>query len=458
MDPLFVTLLATVEDSRDERKKKDMKERILLKNINLFDVENATLRNNVDILIEGDIIKDVGEVNYTEEENLTHLDCSGKFAIPGLFECHAHLALLTSPDEETKKQIMEDFGTTKENELEKQVLKEFVVRGITQARDVGGPVKVLKELKDSISNGKFPGPDIFYAGPMLEKSPLLWEEQNKALPGFTVAVNSKQDAKNIIREIAHEGASLVKTFNKFDFDVFRYLLEQAKEYNLPVVHDPGTTLFQSIPMDLGIDLGIRCFEHGKAPWPIVLKDDLKLEHDSLIEADSKDKEAFRKKNFSLGIQSVSLTKLQQLIDKMLQNDVYFCPTLHAFKYMQAQQSKEPNKDMLDRLEVLVKISLFFTQEMIKQNVKILVGQDGLIPRFTFDEMRYLKELGLSEPEIIKGATICPAEWLGIVDQFGSISPNKKASIVILNKNPLEDIQNIKTTYAVLQKGKIVFRE
>jgi imidazolonepropionase-like amidohydrolase len=442
----------------DEAKERAMKERILLKNINLFDVENGTLRNNVDILIEDEIIKEVGKVNSIDKENPTAIDCTNKFALPGLFECHAHLALLTSPDKETKKQIMEDFGTTNENELEKQVLKEFVVRGITQARDVGGPVKVLKELKDSISNGKFPGPDIFYAGPMLEKSPLLWEEQNKALPGFTVAVNSKQDAKDIIREIAHEGASLIKTFNKFDFDVFRYLVDQAKEYNLPVAHDPGTTLFQSIPMDRGIDLGIRCFEHGKAPWPIVLKDDFKWEHDSLVEADPKDKENLRKKIFSLGIESISLIKLQQLIDKMLQNDVYFCPTLHAFKYMQAQQSKEPNKDMLDKLEVLVRISHFFTKEMIKQNVKVLVGQDGLIPKFTFDEMRYLKELGLSEPEIIKGATIYPARWLGIADQIGSISPHKKANILILNKNPLEDIQNIRTTNAVLQNGKVVFQE
>jgi imidazolonepropionase-like amidohydrolase len=442
----------------DEAKEIDMKERILLKNVNLFDVENDILRNNLDILIENGIIKKVGKVNYIDEENLTQINCLRKFAIPGLFECHAHLALLTSPDEETKKQIMEDFGTTKENELEKQVLKEFVVKGITQVRDVGGPVNVLKDLKESISNGKFPGPDIFYAGPMLEKSPLLWEEQNKALPGFTVAVNSKQDAKNIIREIAHGGASLVKTFNKFDFDVFRYLVDQAKGYNLPVVHDPGTTLFQSIPMDRGIDLGIRCFEHGKAPWPIVLKDDLKWKHDSLIEADPKDKETLRKKIFSLGIESISLIKLQQLIGKMLQNDVYFCPTLHAFKYMQAQQSKEPNKNMLDKLEVLVRISLFFTKEMIKQNVKILVGQDGLMPKFTFDEMRYLKELGLSELEIIKGATIYPALWLGIADQIGSISPNKKANILILNKNPLEDIQNIRTTHVVLQNGKVVFQE
>ena len=436
----------------------DATKRILLKNVNLLDVEKGVFRNDLDVLIEVDRVKEVGRIDPIDEESLTQIDCSNKFAIPGLFECHAHLALLTSQDDETKKRIMEDFVTTKRDELEKQVLKEFVVKGITQVRDVGGPVKNLKNLKDQISDGEFLGPDIFYAGPMLEKSPLMWEEHNKALTGFTVAVNSKQDAKNIIEQISNEGARLVKTFNKFDVDVFKYLLDEAKEHNLPVTHDPGTTLFQSIPMVMGIDFGIKCFEHGKAPWPIVLKDDLKSEHDNLMDADPKDKEVFRKKVFSLGAKSVSLTRLHQLIDKMLQNDVYFCATLHAFKYMQKQQSKEPNKDMLDKLEVLDKISLFFTKEMIRQNVKILVGQDGVMPQFTFDEMRYLKEIGLSESEIIKGATIYPAQWLGIADQTGSISSNKKASILILNKNPLEDIQNIKTTHAVLKNGEIVFQE
>ena len=434
-----------------------MTNRILLKNVDLLDVRNDVLKNHVDILIEDGVIKKIGKVGQ-EDENLTILNCSGKFCLPGLFECHAHLALLTSPDAETKKQIMDDFGISMDDELEKQVLKEFVVKGITHIRDVGGPVNNLKKLKDNISNGELVGPEIYYAGPMLEKSPLLWEEHNQSLPGFTVAVNSKQDAQIIIEEISNKGASLVKTFNKFEVDVFKYLLGEAKKHNLPVTHDPGTTLFQSIPMDIGIDFGIKCFEHGKAPYPIVLKDDLKREHDSLIDAKPKEKEIFKKKAFSIGNQSISLEKLQQLINKILQNDVYICPTIHAFKYMLKQQSKELNQAMVDMLTILDKMQCFFTEEMVKQRVEILVGQDGLQPEFTFDEMRYLRELGLSEWEIIKGATIYPAEWLGVADRFGSISQNKKANILILNKNPLEDIQNIKTTHAVLQNGKIAYQE
>jgi imidazolonepropionase-like amidohydrolase len=434
-----------------------MEERILLKNINFFDVEKERWMKNADILIEDGIIKEISKINYVDEVNLQSIDCANKFALPGLFECHGHLALLTSWDDKTKKQIMEDFGTTKSDDLEKQVLKGFVLKGITQVRDVGGPLKNLKDLKGRITKGELLGPEIFYAGPMLEKSPLLWEERNKALPGFTVAVNSKQDAKNIIQQIANEDASLVKTFNKFDLDVFKYLVGEAREHNLPVTHDPGTTLFQWIPMDMAIDSGIRCFEHGKAPWPVVLKDDLKSEHDKLINADSEDKEAFRKKVFSLRYNSVSQEKLQQLIDQMLQSDAYFCPTLHAFKYMQKQKSEKPDKDMLEKIQVLDEMQGFFTREMIKRDVKILVGQDGLMPEFTLDEMRYLKDLGLSESEIIRGATLYPAQWLGVADQVGSISPDKKANILILNKNPLENIQNIKATHMVLLSGKIFSR-
>jgi imidazolonepropionase-like amidohydrolase len=431
---------------------------ILMKNANLFDAENGVLRSKVDILIEGDRIKEVGKIGTVDQQNLTEIDCSGKYVLPGLFECHAHLALLTSRDGETRKQIMKDFRTSEEDELERRVLREFVIKGITQIRDVGGPLKTLRSLKARISEGELIGPDLFYAGPMLEKSPLVWEENNKFLPGFTVAVDSKQDAASIIEQISKQGASLVKTFNKFDADVFRYLLDAAKEHNLPVTHDPGTTFFQCIPMTKGIDSGIRCFEHGKAPWPVVLKNDLKSEHDSLMEADPKAKQDFTKRVFSLGAKSVSLTKLHRLFEKMVRNDVYCCVTLHAFKYMQEQQSTEPDKGMLDKLELLDQMQYYFVKKMTEQNVKVLIGQDGLMPEFTFQEMRHLKEVGLPEAEIIRGATIYPARWLGVTDTLGSISPEKKANVLILSKNPLEDIRNIDTACVVLKSGEILFQE
>ncbi|MDH4222199.1 MAG: amidohydrolase family protein [candidate division Zixibacteria bacterium] len=429
----------------------------------MLDVKEGVLRENLDILIEDQIIKEVGKLYFADKENVKTIDCSGKFALPGLFECHSHLSVLTNQPEKDREEILEECGIaggSLSEVLEKQVLKKFVEKGITQVRDCGGPIETLRGLKDKISSREYMGPELFYSGPVLEKSPLRAEQMNQRWPGWSVAVDTLQDAENIIQQISKEDAALVKTFSKFDFDVLKHLLDKTREFNLPVTHDPGPTFFHSIPVDVAIDLGIRCIEHGKSPWYIVLKDGLKSEHDKLFDSSPENKEAFINRMFDLGVDSISATKLKSLGNRMLENQVYFCPTLHVFKRY-SEHPEEFNPDELDkfrkRFEILLKIGGVITKEFIRQGIKILVGQDGYNPLFTFDEMQLLKELDLSEWEIIKGATLHPAQWLGVDHKFGSVSPGKSANILILNKNPLEDIVNLKTTHMVLKDGKIVFK-
>ena len=440
-----------------------MRGQILIRNANLFDTAHGHFKANTDILTEGETVMAVGRNVWVEGEKLTEIDCSGKYALPGLFECHAHLTVLTNQPEEEKKAILRECGiqpTSEEDDLEKQVLEEFVRKGITQIRDCGGPVKTLRAMRDRISRGEYLGPDLFYAGPMLEKSPLRGAGNNKRWPGFTVAVDSKQDAENIIEEISGEGAGLVKTFGKFDEDILECLLQRARDKNLPVTHDPGPTFFHAVPVGRAINLGIRCIEHGKSPWYVVLKDDLQSEHDNLMDADSEAKEAFINKMFSMGVDSISTAKLKQLIEKMAKGDVYLCPTLNVFKHYAKHteqfNEKEPEK-FGKRFRILYGVAGFITKEIIKGGIKVLVGQDGWSPLFTFNEMQELREVGLSESDIIKGATIYPAQWLGVSDRWGSIAAGMKANILILNKNPLEYIQDIRARYAVLKNGKVVLQ-
>jgi imidazolonepropionase-like amidohydrolase len=440
-----------------------MRKQILIKGVNFLDVKEGVLRENLDILIEDQIIKELGKLNSADEENIKTIDCLDKFALPGLFDCHTHLSVLTNQPEKDREEMLDECGIaggSLSETLEKQVLKKFVEKGITQVRDCGGPVETLKGFRDKISSGEYIGPELFYSGPMLEKSPLRGGQMNKRWPGWSVAVDTLQDAENIIQQISKQGAALVKTFSKFDFDVLKHLLDKAKEFNLPVTHDPGPTFFHSIPVDRAIDLGIRCIEHGKSLWYIVLKDGLKSEHDNLVDSSPENKEAFIDRMFDLGIDSISAVKLKSLADKMLENQVCFCPTLHAFKHYSEHPEEfspdEPDK-FRKRFGILLEIEGVITREFIRQGSKILIGQDGYNPLFTFNEMQLLKELGLSEWEIIQGATLYPAQWLRADQKFGSISPGKSANILILNKNPLKDIQNIKTTYLVLKNGEIVFQ-
>lgn len=391
---------------------------IVLSNIHVFDVVGGVLKEAQDILIEGTQIKTVGRIDASDKD-VNKIDLNGKFAFPGLFECHTHLSLLTTKKEE---EMIED-------------LRSFVANGITQVRDVGGPIDILSKMSKRISSGELLGPKLFFSGPMLQRAPIFQKKKNKILPGFAVSINTREDVDRLLPEFARKGACMVKTYDKMDLDVYKHLLAVAKKHGLRVVHDPGRYLFHGIPMDLAIDLGVTSIEHGVAPWPVVLKDELKEEHDRLMaeNVDQAARESFIDKVIELGIDSISMGKLQRLIDKVLENDVYICPTLWMYGY----------EDI-------------FTREFIKHKVKILVGHDGISPTLLFTEMKMLRKRGLSELEIIRGATIYPAQWLGVEDSYGSISPGVLANLVILDENPLEDIGNFESPYMVIMNGRVVF--
>jgi hypothetical protein len=396
---------------------------MLLTNIRIFDTQTGQMSPPQNILIEGTTISSVG-ITWDAPFEGREINCRGKFAVPGLFDSHIHLTDLTR------------FG----DDSLRSALEAFVASGITQVRDVGGPIDIVSALSHRIEAGEIIGPEMFYAGPMLEKSPLTWAAINDTFPDFTVAINTTEDVDSLLPELAEQGALLIKTFGTCDTLVHKHLVDVAGRLSLRVVHDPGPPLFHWIPMDRAIEYGVTSIEHAKAPWPAVLKDDLKEEHDNLIGPNSSPEStrAFAMRAAAMGVKSVSLERLSRLVEVMKQNRVYLCPTLKVMEGMEeAALEGTRNRMAVDELE---------------GGVRLLVGQDGHDPAGTFVEMRLMKECGVSEAEIIKGATIYPAEWLGIDDRLGSIMPGKQANILVVEANPLEDISNLEAVFMVVHKG------
>jgi imidazolonepropionase-like amidohydrolase len=419
--------------------------RLLLTNVRVFDVDAGAMTGPQDILIEDGRIAAVGALGTVPDAVV--IDGAGKYAVPGLFDCHTHVGNL---------RLMGDSTMTAK-------LAQFLEKGITQLRDVGGPLAVLQPLRARIESGEQRGPDIFYSGPMLEKSPLMWAQMNVANPGFTVAVDSIATADRMVPELVRGGARCMKVFSKFDRDVFAHLVSLARAASLPVVHDPGPPLFHQVPIDFSIDCGVGSIEHGKAPWPIVLVDSLAQEQDALTRAnaDSGQRMAFIAKVAALGVASVSREKLQAVFDKMIARDVFFCPTLNVFVQM-AQQAgptgadANPSSPMATILRGMEEVSRSFTREAAARGVRILVGQDGVFPENTLAEMRHLRDCGLSAAEILRGATIYPSTFLGVTDRYGAIAPGRVANILVVERDPLAAIENIEATAFVVQNGRVAY--
>jgi imidazolonepropionase-like amidohydrolase len=422
---------------------------LLLANLRIFAVDAGVMTGPQDVLIEEGRIRAIGTPGTLgPAPAATTIDCTGKYAVPGLFDCHTHVSNL------------KPMG----GEMLDQTLGRFVEKGITQLRDVGGPLAVLQPLRARIESGELRGPDIFYTGPMLEKSPLTWAQMNVGNPGFTVAVDSMAAADRIVPELIQGGARCMKVFSKFDRDVFAHLVDLARAASLPVVHDPGPPLFHQVPIDFSIDCGVGSIEHGKAPWPIVLVDSLAQEQDELTRAHagSEQRMAFVAKAAGLGTASISPEKLQAVFDKMIAHGVYFCPTLEVFVQMAEesgqQQTSDPSSPMATILKGMEEVSRYFTRVATARGVKILVGQDGVSPEGTLAEMRHLRDCGVSPAEILKGATIYPAMFLNATDRYGAIAPGRVANIVVVDQDPLAAIENIEAVFMVLQNGRVVPRE
>jgi len=440
----------------------------VLRNVRIVDVYSGTVSELQDLLIENGVITTIyGAGSGLKAAAL--IDCDGFYVVPALFDCHTHLAHLTNQSPDSLREAMNGF----------------VRSGVLQVRDVGGPIDRLAELSRRTAEGELLGPEIFYSGPMLESSPLTWEKINEALPGFTVALDSEDDVDRVLPQLAAQGACMVKTFNRIDQALYRHLVEAAGRAGLKIVHDPGTPLFHWMPIDEALDLGVTCFEHAKAPWPVVLKDDLRARHDAATGsgANPAAQMAVMMEAVERGMEGVSLERLQALADRMVARDALLCPTLTVFHEMAAAASRQEergqaggagdslapsgnaadsaapfaNPDAMRRrvMAAMEEISRQFVRELAARHVKMLVGQDGCRPGATLEEMELLRDCGVPDIEILRGATLYPAEWLGVADRLGSVSKGRVANLLVLKADPLDDIGNMKTILFVIRKGLVV---
>ncbi len=423
------------------------KSTILLQNIHVFDIASGTMSAPSDILIVGDKIKTVKPTGSGLDAS-QKTDCSGKYVIPGLFDSHTHLSFLTTMGEDTLRRELADF----------------VYQGVLHVRDVGGPIDVISEMNRKVTTGEIIGPEIFYTGPMLENSPLTWEQENKRLPGFTVAVNNEEDVDKLLPALVDQGASMIKTFKNIKLPLYQYLIKVARQHGLKVVHDPGAPLFNWVPIDKAIEFGITSIEHAKAPWPYVLKDELKEKHDAATGPDANidDKRSIMMQIVSAGMEGISEKRLKDLSERMVEKGVFLCPTLDVLKereetdHNEETAEKDPRKAFVKKFRTLMNdVSLHFVRQLSGYGVKMLVGQDNIEPGGTFEEMKLMEKHGVSTVEVLKGATIYPAQWLEVDDKFGSVEPDKVADLVVLNANPLDSIANVGEIFMVIQRGVVI---
>lgn len=412
---------------------------LLLQNVRVFDPVAGGFTNPRDILIQGRLIGAIGDLDPPGDD-VARLDADGRYALLGLWDSHVHLSLLKLGGDS----------------IVHATLEAFVRNGITSVRDVGGPLDTIAGLSRRVAVGQVLGPRIYYAGPLLSRAPLDpdFTQMNAALPGLAVVVESAAEVDSILDRLVLEGATMTKAIDRWDPGLLRHYANAARERSLRVVWDPGLPILNPIPIDTALAVGVGSIEHAKAPWSGVLREDLQREVDAFMTpgVDYAAGEELLLRIMSLGESSVAPKRLAALAERWARTGTYFCPTL---RQAESNLAGDPPEKMRRPFEGLLAVGRLFVRDLSAHGVKVLVGQDQVEPDGTLKEMEALARAGVSPLEILREATLYPAQWLGVEDRSGTLDQGKRADILILEANPLERIENIRSWWRVVYAGQVL---
>ena len=371
---------------------------LVIRNANVIDVASGKIR-----LLNIKIKK--GKISKASSKKIrgsNWIDLKGKFVLPHLWDMHVHF----------------------HGDADK--LEEHAKAGILGVRDMGAFGKAefdfLKKLT-SKANQNETSPTTYFAGFTHNGRACEVPQHN--------SIDTAQELRNAVDFQTKNSLLFFKIHNCFPASLFPELLRLAKKENLKIVgHIP-----QGIDPIEYAKMGVSSIEHI----------------DIIVRALS-----FRKnrpaKSITEAIEVLEGEYLDKLADALIENDVALTTTLVTYEnYVNnlPEKQKPLGNAVFKRLKK-------FTKRLSDKGVLLLAGTDlgllGIEPGTSLiRELELMVESGISPRYALKTATFNPAKYLGVSGL--SINKGSKASFIVVEKNPLANIGNLKTIHAIVKNGE-----
>lgn len=396
----------------------------------LLDVDSGRLLTNQMILLRGGKIEAVGE-HVTVPSGATVIDLSKFTLLPGLIDCHTHLADMTDgePLRVLQRTAAENAYAVIPN------ARVTLLAGFTTVRDVG-VYRALVDvaLRDAIARGDVIGPRMFVAGAYITIS-----QGAGAMTGLAPDIqlpwdlhygeaNSPWEVRQKIRELAHRGADHIKILST----------------GAVLTHGSNPKSIEFTPEELqaAVDearnFGLRVEAHAHAAEGIknaIRAGVASIEHATLIDDEG-----------------IALAK---------ERGTYLDMDIYDEECIQDTTKKNATPaDFLEHDRDLGEIQRRNFTKALRAGVKLSFGTDaGVCPHgINARQFAFMVKYGMTPLEAIQSATVSAADLLGKSDLLGSIQPGKYADIIAVSGNPLEDIRLLENVKFVMKEGKIYKQE
>jgi imidazolonepropionase-like amidohydrolase len=380
-----------------------MSDLYILHNANLITMEDDKVLYNMDLFVaNGKIYKIAPHIDISD---VPVKDCTGKFLMPGLFDCHAHM---DSDD----------------------ITEMLIAYGVTTCRNMWG-FPETQQWRREIDAGIRPGPHVYSTGPLTD-GVTYWEGSK--------IVTTPEEGHRAVLECIQGGYEYVKTYPSIPREAFLEIMRTANELGIKVMgHGNYNVSFKELA-----DLGYYSIEH------ISCLPDTKHEEDIIYLAES-------------GMWSCPTVEVALTIENFVhQNgDLSQVPGFGDMNpywrndwYKVTEWRKSLHRyDNYDFMEEIERERIF-----IKHSDKILLGTDVPNPGVTgglsvYNELEHLvKYFGFTPYQALKCGTVNGAQSLGIAHKTGKLCEGMDADILVMTKNPLENVSNARSFVAVIKDG------
>ncbi len=420
-----------------------IEETIAFVNVNVIPMDSKRILENQTVIVEDGKIAEIGSSeDINPPENALVINGKNQFLIPGLSDMHVHL-----------------LGS--ENDL-----LVYLANGVTTIRDQSdGPPDYL-EWRDEINAGTRTDPTMWVWSPSIREME-GFEALNSLIPALgMVDINKPEQAEKLVAKFTAQGYDGIKVKFVDSVEIYNAILESAKKHEIKVDGH--------IPEDLWFceNKEFCICEDREACWNVFINMDMEaVAHieETLRCADrTTTDEGILKAAQDIADDGMWVTttifimrsigeQIKDLEGLLNQPEVAYLNPAHF------RMGWLPGENTYSQFDESFYLGYLAAHERMlialnEAGVPLMSGTDTplpvLVPGFALhEELAAMVDIGLSPYDALKTSTYNPAKYLDKLDEFGTIEVGKRADLVLLKANPLEDITNTQQIEGVMARGK-----
>ena len=405
---------------------------LAVEHVRLFDSEQATIREDQTVVINGVGITTVGpSAAVVVPKDAQHIDGMGKTLLPGLFDMHVHAQPLDG------------------------LLN--IASGVTSVRDMGNDIDELKHLQAQWDSGAAIGPRVWKAGFIDGHGPF------QAPTGLYA--DTAEEAITAVNRYADLGYVQIKIYSSLNPEFVPGIVKTAHARGLRVSgHIPNGMIASQF-----VENGADEVQHINFIFLNFLASQVK---------DTRTPERFTAVGANAAKLDLQSKEVNDFIALLLKHHTTVDVTLAAFEGMFTGRPGKVSPDyapVIDRLPAQVQRGAYtgglpvteqndklyrdsydamlrMTKRMYDAGIPILAGTDAAAGIMLHRELELEVRAGIPPTKALQIATFNAARLLGQDNELGSIAPGKRADFVLVEGNPVEHISDIRRCRLVMKNG------